>query len=149
MAKKVTWKTSDSCASTPSVTGINDYLQPGEELVLKPTQNDSVSPVEEEATRPPMPLHPVNIMFADPIVENTVARIHAPKRKDELDEGFEKCCNTALCFDQNYTIEVGAKVEQNMNNLDLFTTRSKGAEDPWNNDGQMVVHVPMAEKFTN
>jgi hypothetical protein len=37
VVKKITWKTLDSHASTPSMTGIDDYLLPGDTLMPRPT----------------------------------------------------------------------------------------------------------------
>ena len=95
VVKKITWKTSDSRTSTPSKTGIDDYLLLGETLMPRPTRVTMVVPVKEEATVPPTPIHQANITFADPVVDDAVAHIHAPKHEDKLNEAFEKHHNAA------------------------------------------------------
>ena len=55
----------------------------------------TVVPVKEEATVPPTPIHQANITFADPVVDDVVAHIHAPKHEDKLNEAFEKHHNAA------------------------------------------------------
>lgn len=48
-------------------------------------------PIKEEANIPPTSVYPANVTFADPVVDNTVAHIHAPKCEDELDEVDDGC----------------------------------------------------------
>jgi hypothetical protein len=54
-----------------------------------------VIPVKEEATVPPTPINQANITFTDPVVDDAVAHIHAPKCEDESNEAFKKHCNAA------------------------------------------------------
>ena len=78
-----------------------------------------------------------------------VAHIHAPKCEDESNEVFEKHHNAACRLDQRYNYKYKAKVEQHMNDLDSFTTRNKGVEEPQVNIEWAIAHVPMAEKFAD
>ena len=70
VAKKIGWKTLDSHASTPSMTGVYNYLPPGETLMPRHTWGTMVIPVKEEATVPPTLIHQANITFTNPVMDN-------------------------------------------------------------------------------
>ena len=57
VAKKITQKTLDSHASTPSMTSVDNYLLPRETLMPRPMQGTMVILIKEEATVLPTPIH--------------------------------------------------------------------------------------------
>ena len=75
IAKKVASKTSDSCASTPSVTHISKYMDSDSDMG-KLIQG----PNFEGRLECPSTHNPGNISFVDPMVEDTMTQMHAPQQ---------------------------------------------------------------------
>jgi hypothetical protein len=93
--KKVAKKTSDSRASTPSVSGITQFLSKEDADATYQLNPNYRMTIPMEAQLPPTPLTPGIITFTDPL-DDTMAQMNMPQHPDESDTLYNQCRNTAL-----------------------------------------------------
>jgi hypothetical protein len=88
LAKKVASKTSDSRATTPSATNMEDYMESS-----PITTQALLTPLKEETWDGgiPPPQHvPGNVTVINPVVEDTLVHINAPRQTNETDETYHR-----------------------------------------------------------
>lgn len=92
-------KTSDSRASTPSVTGLQQFMSSEDADIYYLTDTCGQAHWSEEACLPPTPQTPGNVTFADPI-DNAVAQMNAPQQINETDKAYLRRRSAALHYAQ-------------------------------------------------
>jgi hypothetical protein len=88
LVKKVVSKTSDSRATTPSATNMEDYMESSPITTQAP-----LTPLKEETWDggiPPLQHVPGNVTVIDPAVENTLVHINAPRQTNKMDETYHR-----------------------------------------------------------
>ena len=94
ITKKVASKTSDSCALTPSVTQISEYMDSDLDMG-KPIQG----PEFEGRLECPSTHNPRNVSFVDPMVEDMMTQMCAPQQPGESMDSYCHQCDVTICLD--------------------------------------------------
>jgi hypothetical protein len=93
--KKVAKKTSDSQASTPSVSGLTQFLSKEDADTAYQLNPNYRTTIPTEAQLPPTPLTPGIITFTDPL-DDAMAQMNVPQCPDKSDTLYNQCRNAAL-----------------------------------------------------
>jgi hypothetical protein len=93
--KKVAKKTSDSRASTPSVSGLTQFLSKEDADTAYQLNPNYQTTIPTEAQLPPTPLTPGIITFTDPL-DDATAQMNTPQCPNKSDALYNQHRNTAL-----------------------------------------------------